>query len=77
MDVYGDIAEAAVEALSEAGYVIVPREPTAEMLRALLVHHGYDPDAKEETLDRLGQLDIATMGVFVGAYRALIGAAGR
>lgn len=57
------------------GYVIVPSEPDTAMKRALLIHRGYDPDAKEETLDRLGQLDIATMGSFLAAYRAMIGAA--
>lgn len=48
------------------------REPTEEMKRGLLKHRGYDPDAKEETLDRLGQLDIATMWTYIKAYQAMI-----
>lgn len=48
------------------------REPTTEMLRGLLQHRGYDPDAKEETLDRLGQFDVATMGTFIAAYQAMV-----
>ena len=51
------------------------REPTTEMLRGLLRHRGYDPDAKEETLDALGQLDVAAMGALVGNYKAMITAA--
>lgn len=60
------MARAAIEAM---------REPDTSMLRGLLVHRGYDPDAKEESLDKLGQFDIATMGIFVSAYRAMIDAA--
>ncbi len=52
--------------------VEVPLEPDHEQLRALLVHRGYDPDANEDTLDRLGQLDIATMGAFLSAYKAMV-----
>ena len=59
-------ARAAIEAM---------KGPTTEMKRALIIHRGYDPDAKEETLDRLGQLDIATMHVFISAYEAMIDAA--
>jgi len=44
------------------------------MKRALLIHRGYDPDAKEETLDAIGNLDIATMHVFIDAYRAMTAA---
>lgn len=58
-----DEARAALEAM---------KNPTIEMKRALLIHRGYDPDAKEETLDRLGQIDIATMHVFISAYHAMI-----
>ena len=61
--------------IEDAGYIIVPKEPNLAMKRALLVHRGYDPDAKEETLDQLGQLDIATMGSFLAAYRAMVKAA--
>ena len=60
------VARAAIEAM---------RGPTTGMKRALIIHRGYDPDAKEETLDRLGQLDIATMHVFISAYEAMIDAA--
>jgi hypothetical protein len=67
-------AKAALKAIEAAGYAAVPLEPDTGMLRALLVHRGYDPDADEETLDGLGQLDLATMGVFVSAYRAMIAA---
>lgn len=59
----------------EREWVMVPREPTREQLKALLRHRGYDPDADESTLDRIGQLDVATMGVFVSAYRAMLAAA--
>lgn len=59
-------ARAAIEAM---------REPTTDMVRGLLAHRGYDPDAKESTLDRLGQIDIATMGAFTRAYSAMIDAA--
>lgn len=51
------------------------REPTREMMCGLLRHRGYDPEAKEETLDTIGQLDIATMGAFTRAYTAMIDAA--
>ena len=53
---------------------VLKAEPTLEMKRALLIHRGYDPDAKEETLDAIGNLDIATMHVFIDAYRAMTAA---
>ncbi len=55
----------------------IPREPTTNMLRALLVHRGYDPDAKEQTLDKLGQLDLLTMGRFIEAWKVMWDAAAR
>lgn len=60
------LARAAIEAM---------REPTTEMKRGLIRHRGYDPDAKEETLDKLGQLDLATMGTHISSYQAMIDAA--
>lgn len=69
-------APARIEALTPpAGWVLVPIEPVTDQLRALLIHRGYDPDAKEEALDKLGQLDVATMGVFISAYKAMVAAA--
>lgn len=59
-------AQAAIEAM---------REPSREMIRGLIKHRGYDPDAKEETLDKIGQLDISTIGVYTRSYIAMIDAA--
>lgn len=53
----------------------VPLTPTTAQLRALLIWRGYDPDAKEETLDTLGQLDIMTMNTFIEAYKVMVAAA--
>ena len=51
------------------------REPSKEQIRALIVHRGYDPDAKEDTLDVLGNIDLMTMGAFMRAYTVMIDAA--
>jgi hypothetical protein len=59
----------------EDGWQLVPKEPTTNMKRALIKWRGYDPDAKEETLDGLGQLDLMTMGTFLQAYKVLLTAA--
>jgi hypothetical protein len=63
-----------VNAAGGARWKLVPVEPDTGMKRALIKWRGYDPDAKEETLDRIGQLDIATMGVFLEAYQVMIAA---
>ena len=68
------VLTAIVEAHERRGLVLVPLEPTREMLRALLIDRGYDPDAKEETLDKLGHFDIMTMGNLVRAYKVLCAA---
>lgn len=63
--------------LTASGFVVVPKEPDTAMKRALLVHRGYDPDAREDTLDRLGQMDLMTMGSFLRAYTAMVSAHGQ
>lgn len=67
-DEYEALALAAIEAM---------RVPTTEQKRGLLVHRGYDPDAKEETLDGLGKLDLMTMGTYISAYTAMVDAAAK
>lgn len=62
-DQYRAAARAAIAAM---------REPNTAMMRALLKDRGYDPDAKEDTLDGLGQLDVMTMGEHLRTYRLMI-----
>lgn len=57
------------------GWKLVPIEPVTAQKRALLIYRGYDPDAKTETLDALGQLDLATMGAFFMIYKVMVEAA--
>ena len=39
-----EAAQAALQALSEAGYVVVPKEPTEAMIEAERALHGYSGD---------------------------------